>query len=364
MDITRANTRAFTHYNSFHELLNRSVKTAAVSLIILKDDIVKSRRSIAAIKGECYELKTLWGGMPDWSSETAAIDAIGLAQHDLGASGVVKAFSAFDVFLETLEGELNSWKSFSRSKGCEEATSATKVNPEGDGDCPPADATEETEPNARLLRFFERHGWGVGDVEYLLPIYTYFQLLRNCVAHTDARVTPALQASSQAKKWNASIAEWKKKTTDLTMPIPHELLAGSRIKITYKEAILASSMLRMLAWSMSRRAVASLGETGVLYVLISRILKERATDLVGGKQHLSRLHHHLKFVYRIDKLTIADTKERLQELDLWETWRAWHESVVASENATALKTSSTGRLRMKSGRGGPKRTAAKASHET
>lgn len=340
MDITKANTRAFAHYNSFHERLNRSVKTTAVALIVLEDDIAKANRSIGDIKEACYALGNLWGGMPDWSSATNAIEAIRLAKHDLGAAGVVRAFSAFDVFMETLDGELNAWNSFSQSKAKARRTSnASKGEAKGGRTCLPIDATEETDPKAQVLRFFERQGWSVTGAEYLIPIYTYFRLLRNCVAHSDARATPALQAASQPQRWTQSIDEWERNTTDTTMPIPHELIAGSQIAITYKEALLASSMLRMLAWRMSRHAVASLGETGILYLLVSRILNEKRAGLAGGKQHFSRLHHHLKLVYRIERLTIADTKERLKELDLWENWKAWHESVAASENAAAPRTS-------------------------
>jgi hypothetical protein len=332
VDLSKANTQAFAHFNSFHERLNRSVKTAAVAYIILEDDIAKGRRSVASITRECYALRTLWGGMPDWNNDANAIEAVHLAAHDLGAAGVIKAFSAFDVFMETLDGEINTWKSRSMSKVKPRRTSEARTSDAKGGGCPQDDAADEAEPNTKVLRFFERQGWDTGDVGYLLPIYTYFRLLRNCVAHADARATPALQAASQADVWKRSIVEWDKKTTDLTLPTPLVLTAGTEITITYKEAILASSMLRSLAWNMSRRAIALLGETGVLFVLVSRILRDRTGGLVGGKQHLSKLHHHLKSVYRIENLTIADTTAKLKELKLWEDWKDWHETMITSEN--------------------------------
>jgi hypothetical protein len=342
VDIAKANTPAFTNYNSFHEKLNRSVKTAAVAFIVLEDDIIKERRSIVDVKDACYGLGTLWGGMPDWSNSANAVEAFQLAKHDLGAAGVVRAFSAFDVFMETLDGELNAWQSFSQPKRKSRRTPSSRQG-ESKGDCTNScdgvDDAEDTDPKARVLRFFERRQWEIADVEFLVPIYTYFRLLRNCVAHADAFATPALQEASQPEKWTRSIEEWKNITTDLTMPIPHKLIAGSQISITYKEALLASSLLRMLAWRMSHLAVNMLGEGGMLYLLVSKILKEKPAKLVGGKQYFSLLHHHLKFVYRIEDLTVADTRARLEELGLWKEWKGWHESPLISRRAAPAKKS-------------------------
>jgi hypothetical protein len=47
------------------------------------------------------------GALPDWNVPHAEV---GLALRDLGQGGVIRAFSAFDLFLNELEAELTSWR--------------------------------------------------------------------------------------------------------------------------------------------------------------------------------------------------------------------------------------------------------------
>jgi hypothetical protein len=108
------------------------------------------------------------------------------------------------------------------------------------------------------------------------------------------------------------------------MPLPQLAPTGTPIRISHKEAILASSLLRMLAWDMTRHAVVELGEEGLLYVLVSRILKERPPGLVGGKSFFGKLHAHLKLVHRVEGLESKRTRVILERFEMWDEWRAWH----------------------------------------
>ena len=321
LNLAESGTKAFLKFHKFHERLNRGIKTTAVSLALLEHELASNgAKANAQVKSIAYKVGGIWGGMPDWSNLG---DAIGQSRHDLGTSGVIKAFSAFDVFMETLESELHAW-----NHAPSNPTKKAKKPPEPTSR---EDAAEEEEecPKVKVIRFYERHDWDIESVTYAIPIYTYYRLLRNCVAHSDGIATPALAMASEEDNWKTAIDNWHKKTSDKTSPTPIKFRKGDEIKITHREAILASSLLRNLAWDMTKNAVAELGELGMYYLIVSRALKKKDPIIVGGKTYFSKLHAHLENKFRIKNITNKKTRELLETLDYWEDFKSWHEKLSA-----------------------------------
>lgn len=379
MDLSFANTRSFLEYHRFHEHLNLTLKTSALSLIYTSEAIKKDNLKIKDIEELCLR-KSLWGGMPAWgvkekikseksleSSETDpkdakdatrskwaqsrdrkrnkkrsaaenAIDSIESAMHNVGCWGVIQSFSAFDVFCETLNGELQSWKTkrlgLEKSENpkitnglvrelahsaTDSAASKVEVNNKEDS----VEAVEDADFAGRALRFYERYGWPTKSIDHLLPVYTYFTCLRNCVAHSKALASKALVNASKDAGWKKVETYWPKGET---VPKPYAYQYQDAIKITHREAILASSMLRTLAYDMALRAIEDLGTAGFLHVIASKEIK-RNMNLVGGKESTSNLHNHLNGVYRLKDLNHTETREILEHLGLWIEWNNWHEAV-------------------------------------
>ena len=101
VDLTNSATDAFLAFNEFHERLNFSLKSNVVSLLATEQDITAGTRSIADLKEASFLNKRLWGGMPAWGNAARALEGLSLAQHDAASAAIVRAFSAFDLFLES-----------------------------------------------------------------------------------------------------------------------------------------------------------------------------------------------------------------------------------------------------------------------
>ena len=159
-----ANTEASLRFHRFHERLNRSLKTQVIGLGMLKDAIDKGETR-DGIKEILYAQNDLWGGMPDWGRPQELIDE---GRLDIGRAGVVRGFSAFDLFLDNLSAELESYGRFRGAKPKPKGRLPARQG--GDGTDDGAAAAE-----AGLTRYYERIGADLDGVKFLLPLYVYFR---------------------------------------------------------------------------------------------------------------------------------------------------------------------------------------------
>jgi hypothetical protein len=105
MDLSNANTEAFIQFHRFHEHLNRTIKTLVIGLGLTAESVQRGR-SAESINQLLRDQGWLWGGMPDWTAPGELIDE---ARRDIGRTGVIRAFSAFDFFLDGIDADLASW---------------------------------------------------------------------------------------------------------------------------------------------------------------------------------------------------------------------------------------------------------------
>jgi hypothetical protein len=321
-------THAYSQYHHFHLNFNRRIKTAAVAIALLEADW-KSGRTDEAIK----EAARIWGGWPDWSDKTAALSD---ARFDLGAGGIVKVFSALDVFIEALEGEMHAWAAAPNRKDV-----VNHADPKGKHDGPlTADGRtagrEESDDEVddesdlmktRALKVYHRHGWSAEGIGYLAPVYRYLVHLRHCVAHADARVGPALARASRRERWEKAIANWPSLTGDVAAPVPTEMDVGEPIQISHKDALLASSLVGRLALDMSTWATSTLGADGVLYLAAARLLKQDDVAELVGKTPFIFIHRYLHEVLRVKELNEVETKRILERVGIWKDICRRHEEL-------------------------------------
>lgn len=252
--------------------------------------------------------------MPSWGNSVQALEGLRLAQHDAASAAIVRAFSAFDLFLETTDGELQCWQQ-NRNRSGSSNKSAESVD---DTNAETVDDLQDAK--GRAVRFYERKKWATQNIAYLIPVYTYFRQLRNCIAHADATATPALVKASSKESWADVAQAWEKNTSDLTVPIPIHFTHGQAIRITHREAILASSMLRRIALDVAQRSLTSLGIEGLVYVKASRTIKAKDRNLIGGRLPTTRIREVLHRRNRVPKLTHSEFRETLEYLGLWRRW--------------------------------------------
>jgi hypothetical protein len=258
MNISTANTESMLRFHRFHERLNRSIKVQAIGLGLLAEEI-DAGITAAALKQRMYSRQALWGGMPDWSGASEDVE---LAIRDIGQGGVLRAFSAFDLFLAQLEGELSSWRDFS---GASAPVASTGDNEEDfDGD-------DEKDDLDRVERVYRRLGVSRGRVSDLWAVYRYFRRARNCIAHREGIASRTLVQAFETPELKPTLHRWTARTGEMTSPALVAVRFGDPIEFTHRQSIAASSVLRLLALDLGKLMISHLGEPGFVYLVARRV---------------------------------------------------------------------------------------------
>jgi hypothetical protein len=127
-----------------------------LGLGLLVDEIDRKIKS-NDLKEQLYRRKGwLWGGMPDWTKPDAIVVE---ARRDIGQAGVVRAFLAFDLFMDEIAADLARCVAFSKQEM-------------------PTIEDRDREPD-RAVRFYRRTGGTPAAVQFLCPVYRYFRLARD-----------------------------------------------------------------------------------------------------------------------------------------------------------------------------------------
>ncbi len=248
MDLSSANTEALLRFHRFHERLNRSIKMQTIGLGLLADEIDAGTPE-KAIKHKLYERPGwLWGGMPSWLHPKDEVEA---ALRDIGQNGTIRAFSAFDLFLDDIQAELTSWRDFSGELKMRAEVSDATTNVDSDAD--------------KVDRFYQRLGATRKRISHLYAVYRYFRNARNCIVHREGIASRALAESCAASDLAPTLECWEDQTGDLAAPLLVPVEEGKQIGFTHRQAIAASSTLRMIAIDLSQLAIQQLGERGFVY---------------------------------------------------------------------------------------------------
>lgn len=253
MDLSGANTEATLRFHRFHERFNRSIKVQAIGLGLLADE-VDAGTPPETIRDRLYARPDwLWGGMPDWTTPRVEIDA---ALRDIGQAGVVRAFSAFDLFLDELMAELTSWRDFSGATPLDDVDTPLNDDEPGDTD--------------RVERIYARLGASRARISDVWAVYVYFRRARNCIAHREGVASRSLVEAYAAPELALTLDRWIAQTGDMTAPALVAVQEGEQIAFSHRQGIAASSTLRLIAIDLGELVITQLGERGFVYLAARR----------------------------------------------------------------------------------------------
>lgn len=266
MNLNKVCSESGLSFQRFHEDLNHVLKTNVISLSLFKLTLDEGL-SKEEIKQRVYKTGELWGGMPSWKNpHQLIIDA----SNDLGCNGVIRVFSAFDLFLTSIEGEIESWNSF---RGLKE----TKTHQQSKS------LVEENNETDRCFKFLTKQSWKVENENHIKVVYLYYRYSRDCIAHRDGIASRALEEIADSKEIKDAISRWREFSLDKTPPIIKAIKFGKKIQFDHRDAILASSITRTIAINMNRALVNNLGIDGLVYLAAQRYILKDDTEIVKPK---------------------------------------------------------------------------------
>lgn len=245
VDIKGANTEAYCRFLRAHEDLGSNIKLAYGALHAISQDEkpITSGRSPNLVflptGGEP------WGKNTRWRSVKARVPNV---RELISEMGLVLAASAFEDFLTNVHSEHTRFSDFTRNQKSPELANG-KVN----------------EDRERLHLLFSSLQWAIAPIEYLLPLYDYFVVARNCVVHRSGRASPALVEKAESSTLAECVKKWPSRRGKSIPQLP-QVQVGRDISLLPRHVILFSEVCQRVALYINSKMLGFLGVQGLVYL--------------------------------------------------------------------------------------------------
>ena len=294
MDIRDANTEPFFRYYRFHEEFNRHIKvvTGALGLVL---------RESASTTGTNIRLPTdgePWGTHTEWKRPSTVVPP---AKCFISQLGVVRVLSAFEDFTVGLESEHSRYKNLMTAP--QRGTSPQQTSLEGE----------------KIEAAYRRLGWDIEDINELLPLLTYFVIVRNCIAHRSGRASDELLQCAKGEKLKHSLSQWEASTRKPPPKLP-TIEVGETIPLLPRHAVLASAVCYRIAFDSNNKLREFLGIRGFVYMAAHHAIL--ADDRIGynlAKTVRAAVNFALTDRYHV---VVDDAHESIAHLKAINRWEA------------------------------------------
>jgi hypothetical protein len=244
MNIQGANTEPFYRFLRTHEDLGTNIKLAYGALYAISQD---EKATASGAESTLIALPTggePWGKNTRWRSVKARIPKV---RKLIAEMGLVLAASAFEDFLTNVHSEHSRFSDFARKQKSTESPSE-----------------EPNEDRERLRSLFNSLQWDISPIQYLLPLYDYFVVTRNCVVHRSGRASAALAEKAESNLLAQCIKTWPSKPGK-TIPKLPEIRVDHDIPLLPRHVILFSEVCQRIALHTNSRLLDFLGVQGLVY---------------------------------------------------------------------------------------------------
>ena len=312
MNIQGANTEPFYRFLRFQEEFGRNVKLAYGSIQVVN----KTESDVQDDEGRHFI--SLPTGDEPWGKDTQwrGIERkrrIPQVTRFLSQMGVVVVTSAFEDFLIEVNAERSRYLDFFGSE-----------TPSGK----PKEESRE-EGNA-LVNLYTSFGWKVDPIKYLLPLFDYFILARNCIVHRSGRASRAFVEHAESTLLRNSIDTWPSKLKKKLPELP-QVREGHAIQFFPRHPIMFCEICLRAAKEVNSVLAHFLGLEGLVYMAAYHALLADDRVPTNARNSVERIINHMLtercLVGVSDKYEVIQI---LKKLGIWEQCQASYKRLQES----------------------------------
>jgi len=162
MDTSFFKTKGYARYQASHESLNRYVRFAVIAVDNLRNesdiesDLTDKMAKLMLSAGEKWPA----------TSYPQPFEELKKTRLKITQSGIMWVYSAFDVFLNHIEG-----------------LCANNQEPDESVN------TAETTDSVKIFDLYKKYDWNRKELDYLLPLFSFYTLARHCIVHNMGKAT-------------------------------------------------------------------------------------------------------------------------------------------------------------------------------
>ncbi len=203
-------------------------------------------------------------------------------KNDLSKTGIIWAYSAFDVFFKQVEGQLSSY--FKSVEGTENSK----------------EENEEEDKDSQIIRFYKKLDWSIEKIKPILPVFKFYTILRHCVAHNMGFPNGKLISISQSGDFINAISDWETKYVRKKISNPPHI-TNEEIELKPHHSIMYSETCLRIATDINERMFEKLGLNNFIRLTIKSHLTDPSVLTIPYCENFSRyIVFHLKNDYGID----------------------------------------------------------------
>jgi len=246
MNIQSANTEPFYKFLRGQENLGSNIKLAygALHAIVENEGATLPQKEIGLIALPTGDEP--WGNpKTHWRTIKRRVP---LVREFIAQMALVLVTSAFEDFVSNVISEHNRYSGFS-------------------GKQPPPRplSNQENESRDPLRHLYSSLQWDAKPIQYLLPVYDYFTLARNCVVHRAGRASDTLIEVASSSLLRDCLENWPSRPGKILPQLP-QIQRGHDTPFLPRHAILFSEVCQRAAREIDARLLEYLGVDGIVYM--------------------------------------------------------------------------------------------------
>lgn len=263
MDISGFKSTHLRDFSGFHIELNKYIKLSVAALNYLSESRTDPKELSETIS------KLIVGAGERWTP-TKYADPHGEIEElkiQLTESAIMRVYSSFEVFLDEISGSYSTYKLKKPEK------------------------VESTAIGATALNLFIAFGWHTKEIEYLLPVYHFYNVARHCVVHQMGVANKELIELSTSNEFLKAIENWPTVVYGTQLSPPPVVNSDRKLDLRPHHAITYSDVCYRLASEINRKLIETIGyEHIVKSVAVKRVLEAESLDYPLCKD----LYHYLR----------------------------------------------------------------------
>jgi hypothetical protein len=295
MDLSIANSEPFVVFHEFLEQFDRSIKVTHGALALISK---MSPNSISNAGNGLVRLPTEdqpWGADTKWRSLDAVVKS---SKSFVAQLGLMQIFAAFEDFLTGIRAEYDRFEHATFQKGS-------------------IDSVDAQEDDIGLRKLCSHVKIPISSLNAILPIFDYFLLVRNCMAHRSGRANLTLANQSSSQGLLDALDGWQLRPGRKLPEFP-QIVQGKQISIQARHTIFAGIVCRALAQPINDHLLAQIGSKGIVFMAAYHsLLLEEPIVKARRKDAEAVVNEVLDGRYRVRMDGPHEALRALKELNRW-----------------------------------------------
>lgn len=232
MDTKHFKTKGYAHYQVSHESLNRFVRFAVIAI----DNLRNESETESDLTNKMAKLMVAAGENWPATSYPEPFEELKQTRLRITQSGIMWVYSAFDVFLNHIEGLCAN-------------------NQEPDDSVTSAETTD----SVKILELYKKHEWNRKELDYLLPLFSFYTLARHCIVHNMGKATKQLNNILNSEEFKKAIATWPTVIPKRKLSAPPQINEDKTILLNPHHAITYSDICFRIATLTNENVIDTVG---------------------------------------------------------------------------------------------------------